>query len=148
MNLGRLLHPRSVAIVGATDRGDAYGAETLRNLAAFGFAGEVWGVNPGRSEALGVPCFPSLADLPGVPDAVAVAIPAAGVPPVIEQAGAIGAGGAVVFVLEDGIVYHTYSAYSRGLDGLWGMYQWLDRAPKGRNETGVWWRRHDEYDKR
>ena len=48
------------------------------------------------------------------------------------------------FVLEDGVVYHTYSTYARGLDGLWGMYQWLDRAPKGRNETGVWWRRHDE----
>ena len=45
----------------------------------------------------------------------------------------------------DGVVYHTYSTYARGLDGLWGMYQWLDRAPKGRNETGVWWRRHDEY---
>jgi len=52
------------------------------------------------------------------------------------------------FVLEDDVVYHTYSTYSRGVDGLWGMYQWLDRAPKGRNETGVWWRRHDEYDKR
>lgn len=55
--------------------------------------------------------------------------------------------GMSAFVLEDGIVYHTYSTYARGLDGLWGMYQWLDRAPKGRNETGVWWRRHDEYDK-
>jgi predicted dithiol-disulfide oxidoreductase (DUF899 family) len=53
--------------------------------------------------------------------------------------------GVSAFVLEDGVVYHTYSAYSRGLDGLWGMYQWLDRAPRGRNETGVWWRRHDEY---
>jgi len=53
--------------------------------------------------------------------------------------------GISAFALEDDIVYHTYSAYSRGLDGLWGMYQWLDRAPKGRNETGVWWRRHDEY---
>jgi len=52
------------------------------------------------------------------------------------------------FVREDGVVYHTYSTYARGLDGLWGMYQWLDRAPKGRNETGAWWRRHDEYDKR
>jgi predicted dithiol-disulfide oxidoreductase (DUF899 family) len=52
------------------------------------------------------------------------------------------------FVIEDGVVYHTYSTYARGLDGLWGMYQWLDRAPKGRNETGVWWRRHDEYDQR
>jgi predicted dithiol-disulfide oxidoreductase (DUF899 family) len=53
--------------------------------------------------------------------------------------------GMSAFVLEEGVVYHTYSAYARGLDGLWGMYQWLDRAPKGRNETGVWWRRHDEY---
>jgi predicted dithiol-disulfide oxidoreductase (DUF899 family) len=53
--------------------------------------------------------------------------------------------GISAFVLEDGVVYHTYSAYSRGVDGLWGMYQWLDRAPKGRNETGIWWRRHDEY---
>jgi len=56
--------------------------------------------------------------------------------------------GMSAFVLEDGVVYHTYSTYARGLDGLWGMYQWLDRAPKGRNEAGVWWRRHDEYDKR
>jgi predicted dithiol-disulfide oxidoreductase (DUF899 family) len=53
--------------------------------------------------------------------------------------------GMSAFALEDGVVYHTYSAYARGLDGLWSMYQWLDRAPKGRNETGIWWRRHDEY---
>jgi predicted dithiol-disulfide oxidoreductase (DUF899 family) len=53
--------------------------------------------------------------------------------------------GMSAFALEDGVVYHTYSTYARGLDGLWGMYQWLDRAPKGRNETGIWWRRHDEY---
>jgi predicted dithiol-disulfide oxidoreductase (DUF899 family) len=56
--------------------------------------------------------------------------------------------GMSAFVLEGGVVYHTYSTYARGLDGLWGMYQWLDRAPKGRNENGVWWRRHDEYGKR
>ena len=55
--------------------------------------------------------------------------------------------GLSAFALEDGVVYHTYSTYSRGVDGLWGMYQWLDRAPRGRNETGVWWRRHDEYSK-
>ena len=55
--------------------------------------------------------------------------------------------GVSAYVLEDGVVYHTYSTYARGLDGLWGMWQWLDRAPKGRNETGHWWRRHDEYDK-
>jgi predicted dithiol-disulfide oxidoreductase (DUF899 family) len=54
--------------------------------------------------------------------------------------------GMSAFALEDGVVYHTYSAYARGLDSLWGMYQWLDRAPRGRNETGIWFRRHDEYD--
>jgi predicted dithiol-disulfide oxidoreductase (DUF899 family) len=53
--------------------------------------------------------------------------------------------GLSAFVLEDGVAYHTYSSYSRGMDAIWGMYQWLDRAPKGRNETGAWWRRHDEY---
>ena len=53
--------------------------------------------------------------------------------------------GMSAFVLEDGVVYHTYSTYARGVDGIWGMYSWLDRAPKGRNETGIWWRRHDEY---
>jgi predicted dithiol-disulfide oxidoreductase (DUF899 family) len=54
--------------------------------------------------------------------------------------------GMSAFALEDGVVYHTYSAYARGLDGLWGMYQWLDRAPRGRDEAGMWWRRHDEYE--
>jgi len=54
--------------------------------------------------------------------------------------------GMSAFVLEDGVVYHTYSTYARGLDGLWCMYQWLDRAPRGRNETGVWWRHRDAYD--
>ncbi len=56
--------------------------------------------------------------------------------------------GMSAFALEDGVVYHAYSTYSRGLDALWGAYQWLDRAPKGRNETGYWWRQHDKYDKR
>jgi predicted dithiol-disulfide oxidoreductase (DUF899 family) len=55
--------------------------------------------------------------------------------------------GMSAFVLEDGVVYHSYSTFARGLDGLWGMYQWLDRAPKGRNEgDGAWWRHHDKYD--
>ena len=53
--------------------------------------------------------------------------------------------GMSAFVLEDGVVYHTYSTYARGLDGLWGMYQWLDRAPRGRNEQGIWWRHKDKY---
>src|SRR5262245_3109272 len=56
--------------------------------------------------------------------------------------------GMSAFALEDGVIYHTYSTYARGLDALWGMYPWLDRAPKGRNETGMWWKRRDEYAKR
>lgn len=54
--------------------------------------------------------------------------------------------GMSAFVLDDGVVYHTYSSYARGLDGLWGIYQWLDRAPLGRNESGVWMKHHDKYE--
>lgn len=54
--------------------------------------------------------------------------------------------GMSAFVRDGDAIYHTYSAYARGLDALWGMYTWLDRAPLGRNETVNWWRRHDEYD--
>ena len=53
--------------------------------------------------------------------------------------------GMSAFVIEDGVVYHTYSAYARGFDGLWGIYQWLDRAPLGRNDNGYWMRHHDSY---
>ncbi|WP_448956140.1 DUF899 domain-containing protein [Labrys neptuniae] len=75
-------------------------------------------------------------------------------PPVAELAASCGTDapaysrdrpGISTFVLEDGVVYHAYSTYARGVDGIWGMYQWLDRAPKGRNEAGIWWRRRDEY---
>jgi predicted dithiol-disulfide oxidoreductase (DUF899 family) len=56
--------------------------------------------------------------------------------------------GMSAFALEDGVVYHTYSTYARGVDPFFGVYHWLDRAPKGRNEPGIWWHRHDEYDAR
>ncbi len=75
MDLTRLLRPASVAVVGATDRHGSYGAQALLNLDAIGFAGDVWGVNPGRSEVFGRPCVPSIADLPAAVDAVIVAIP-------------------------------------------------------------------------
>jgi predicted dithiol-disulfide oxidoreductase (DUF899 family) len=81
--------------------------------------------------------------------------------PIAEFAGRVGTDwatytrefwGLSAFALEDGDLYHTYSSYSRGIDGLWGMYQWLDRAPRGRNEPEIhaplaqrWIRRHDEY---
>lgn len=58
--------------------------------------------------------------------------------------------GMSAFVSDGGSVYHTYSTFARGLDALWGMYPWLDRAPRGRNEdeAGIWWRRADEYAER
>ena len=55
--------------------------------------------------------------------------------------------GMSAFALDGGVVYHTYSAYARGLDALWSMWQWLDRTPEGRNEGDLsWFRRHDTYE--
>lgn len=96
MDLGRLLRPRSIAVLGATDRSGSYGAQALLNLDAIGFDGPVFGVNPRRDEVLGRPCVSTLADLPEPVDAVVMAIPAAGVPAAVDQAGALGCGGAVV----------------------------------------------------
>jgi acyl-CoA synthetase (NDP forming) len=96
VDLRRLIHPRSIAVVGATDRPGSYAAQSLLNLETIGFEGEVWGVNPSRDEVLGHPCVPSIAELPVAVDALVVAIPAAGVPEVIDQGGARGCGGAVV----------------------------------------------------
>src|SRR5690349_8754092 len=97
MDLTRLMHPRSIAVVGATPRTDTYAHEALRNLATLGYEGEVWGVHPVHREVLGRPVFASLAELPAPADAVVVAVPAAAVPAAVEEAGAIGCGGAVVF---------------------------------------------------
>ena len=98
MDLSRLFHPRSIAVVGATDHGDAYGSQTLLNLAAVGFDGDGLGRQPApRRGPRRRRASPRSSDLPGVPDAVVVAIPAAGVPAVIEEAGALGCGGAVVY---------------------------------------------------
>jgi acyl-CoA synthetase (NDP forming) len=97
VDLARLLHPRTVAVVGATDHGDKYGSQTLVNLRTARFGGEVWGVNPNRESAHGFPCVPTLADLPSVPDAVVIATPAPTVPGLVDEAGAMGCGGAVVF---------------------------------------------------
>ena len=96
MDPSRLLAPRSIAVVGASDREGAYADLVLRNLELSGFPGEVWGVNPKRDEVHGRTCFPSVAELPEPADAVVVAIPAPGVPAAVEQAGASGCGGAIV----------------------------------------------------
>lgn len=96
MDLAPLLEPRSVAVVGATDRVDSYGGNVLRNLTRAGFEGPVWGVNPKRKEVLGRPCVPTVAELPEAVDALVVAIPAAGVADVVGAGAERGCGGAVV----------------------------------------------------
>ncbi len=96
-DLSRLLRPRSVAVVGASERATSYGGEALRNLERLGFPGRVYAVNPKYASVGGVPCFPSLDAVPEAVDAVVVAIPAPAAPAVVEQAGALGCGGAVVF---------------------------------------------------
>jgi acetyl-CoA synthetase len=91
------MRPESIAVVGANDRPGSYASQTLINLGEMGYPGQVWGVNPNRTEALGHTCVPTVADLPAAVDAVVVAVPAAAVPHVIDQAGERGCGGAVVF---------------------------------------------------
>ena len=140
MDLRRLLHPRTVAVVGATDREASYAGQTLLNLAAAGFRGEVWGINPGRDEVFGRRCYPSLSDLPRAPDAVVVAIPAPGVSAVIEEAGALGCGGAVVFGAGFGEVAAGVDAHGGGADrdrSLGADYEWALRDAALRHDIPV-----------
>ena len=97
MHLDRLLNPRSVAVVGASQRVGTYGNQTLANLVEAGFAGPVWGVHPTATTVHGVRCVPTLADLPEVPDVAVIATPAATVPGLIAEAGELGVGAAVVY---------------------------------------------------
>ncbi len=96
MNPSRLLAPRSIAVVGASDREGSYADLVLRNLELSGFPGEVWGVNPKRSEVHGRACFPSVAELPEPADAVVIAIPAPGRARGRRAGRSRGCGGAIV----------------------------------------------------
>ncbi len=110
-DLGRLLAPRSIAVVGASERESSYGELICGNLRRADFPGEVWGVNPGREQVYGFPCVPALDDLPGSVDAVVIAIPAANVAATVDSAGALGCGGAIVISAGFGEV-----ASGRGFD--------------------------------
>jgi acetate---CoA ligase (ADP-forming) len=155
-DLGRLLAPASIAVVGANERPGSYGSQVLLNLRAIGYGGEVWGINPGRESALGYPCVPSVSELPMAADAVVVAIPAAGVPDVIEAAGARGCGGAVVISAGFGEVESGRSLQAslvaaaeghalpvcgpncNGIVGMWGRYAlWGDALTPNEDPGGV-----------
>ena len=99
MNLSRLFAPTSIAVVGATDRVGSYGSTAVTNLLDAGFDGRLIGVNPKRERVHGVACVPSLQDA-GMVDAVVIATPADSVPDVLDTAGSLGCGGAVVFAAD------------------------------------------------
>jgi acetyltransferase len=90
------LVPRSVAIVGASDRPGALGKYVLENVLAGGFHGPIFPVNPGHATVAGQPCFARLADLPEVPDLVVVVTPAPAVPGVVGDAAALAVPGVLV----------------------------------------------------
>jgi acetyltransferase len=96
-DLAPLLAPRSVAVIGASDREGNLGGLAVRFLRKFGFSGAVWPVNAGRREVGGLPCFDTVRDLPGVPDLAIVAVPAESVEPVVADCGAAGVPAAVAW---------------------------------------------------
>ncbi|MFE5402987.1 acetate--CoA ligase family protein [Streptomyces sp. NPDC056580] len=93
----RLLHPRSVAIVGASARPGSISTQTLANLRDFGYAGRVLPVNAKYTELDGLPCYPSLDAAPGPVDLALILVPAAAVPGAIDDCVRAGVGTAVVF---------------------------------------------------
>ncbi len=93
--LDRLIDPKLVAVVGASDTPGSFGQRTLANMA--GFTGEVFGINPKYRTLLDRPCVPSLEDLPRSPDCVVVCTARPSVKGMIEAAGTVGAGGAIVY---------------------------------------------------
>jgi acetyltransferase len=123
-NLRSALVPRSVALVGATDRAGALGADVMHNLLEGGFQGEIFAVNP-KHQVLGDRrCYASLADLPSVPDLVIVVTPAAAVPQVVQQAAVLGVPGVIVLSAgfaeagPEGVALQKRTLEQAGLSGL------------------------------
>jgi len=100
-HLPKLLNPRSVAIVGANDKGNV-GARALENIIGSGFKGPIYPVNPNYETLNGRTCYPSLAALPEVPESVIISVPSATVMPVIREAAAIGTPSMVLYA--DGFI--------------------------------------------
>ncbi len=95
-HLDRLLHPRSLAVIGASDRPNSVGAVVMKNLAAAGFAGTVMPVNPKHKIVAGLPSHADIADLPIAPDLAVICTPPETVPAIIDALGRRGTRAAVV----------------------------------------------------
>ncbi|MGP6088009.1 acetate--CoA ligase family protein [Antarctobacter jejuensis] len=92
-DMSRLLHPQSIAVIG----GGAWCANVIRECRKLGFDGPVWPVHPTRTEVGGLPAFPRIEDLPGVPDAVYIGINRSATVEAVQVLSARGAGGAICF---------------------------------------------------
>lgn len=93
--LSRLLNPRSIAIIGASDRSGSFGQRTQANLERF--TGDLWLVNPRKDRIGDLSCYASVADLPGSPDCAIIATPKESVEPLVDECIAAGAGGVLVY---------------------------------------------------
>src|SRR5215475_13595458 len=96
-DLTPLLAPRSVAVVGASDREGNLGGLAVSFLQKFGYRGLVWPVNAGRPTVAGLPCFAHLSALPTLPDLVIIAVPAEAVIEVVQDCISVGAPAAIVW---------------------------------------------------
>src|SRR5512138_1599698 len=94
--LDPIFAPRSVALVGASERAGSVGRNVLWNLLSSPFGGTLYPVNPKRPNVLGIKSYPSLTDLPEIPDLVVVTTPADSVPDIIKECVEVGVPSGVV----------------------------------------------------
>jgi acetyl-CoA synthetase (ADP-forming) len=92
----QILHPRAVAVFGASDSKDKFGGRIMHFLVRHGFAGEIYPINPRRAEVLGRAAYPSIADAPAAPDVAILAVPPAALVPSVTEAAAAGVGCCVI----------------------------------------------------
>lgn len=96
VDVARILHPRSVAVFGASDSKDKFGGRIMHFLVRHGFAGEILPINPRRAEVLGRRAYPAIADVPSPPDVAILAVPGASLVPTVREAAAAGVGCCII----------------------------------------------------
>jgi len=133
-NLERAVHPKSLAVIGASAREGSVGKVVMNNIISAGFEGEVWPVNPKYREVAGRRCYRSASKLPGVPDLGVIVTPPATVPGIIGELSEKGTRAAVVITAgltrENGLRQAMLdAAQSRRYFGSWDLTRSGSRSP-------------------